>query len=173
LDGRFEKKLVEQCRRGDKSAYAGLVKGYTGRVFAICLGILGNAEDAEDVAQQALLKGLTDIEKLRDSEQFGAWIGQIAKNLCVDFIRRQKRKQKGLLHRALAQRQDSGEYRELEAALVKLPQEHRLVLMLYYFDGRSAKNIAEALAISQQLVCTRLSRARKQLRELLQREIDK
>jgi len=137
LNGRLEKKLVASCRNGDRSAYTGLVKAYSGRIFAICRGMLGDSHDAEDVAQQALLKGLANIKELRDDEQFGAWIGRIAKNLCIDFIRRQKFKRNAFVNRAEASRSSSKEYPELEDALAKLPQDSRLVLMLYYFDGRS------------------------------------
>ncbi|MHC4482754.1 MAG: RNA polymerase sigma factor [Planctomycetota bacterium] len=167
MNSHSEKKLIVCCRNGDKSAYAGLVRAYCGRVFAICLGMLGNTHDAEDIAQQALLKGFTDIGELRDSEQFGAWISRIAKNLCIDFIRRQKRRRNALLRRAATNVNSSNDCRGLEAALAKLPQEYRVGLMLYYFDGRSTKNIAETLAISEAAVHARLSRARKKLRELL------
>ena len=167
MDGRLEKKLVASCRKGDASAYTGLVNAYCGRVFAICLGMLGNSHDAEDIAQQALLKGFMDINQLRDSEQFGAWIGRIARNLCIDFIRRQKRKRTALFERTALPQSSSKEYPELEGALAKLPEEYRLALMLYYFDGRSTETIAETLAISQAAVHARLSRARKQLRKLL------
>jgi len=167
LNGYLEKKLVASCRNADKSAYAGLVRTCAGRVFAICLGMLGDSHDAEDIAQQALLKGFTDINELRDSEQFGPWIGRIAKNLCIDFIRRQKRKRNALLQRAKADRRNSKQYPELEGALAKLPEEHRLALMLYYFDGRSTENIAETFNISEAAVHARMSRARKQLRKLL------
>jgi len=170
LNGRLEKKMVASCRNGDKSAYTGLVKAYSGRVFGICLGMLGNSHDAEDVAQQALLKGFTDISQLRHGERFGAWIGRIAKNLCIDFIRRQKFKRNAFVDRAEAGRNSSKEYPELGGALAKLPQDSRLVLMLYYFDGRSTKNIAETFGTSEAAVQTRISRARKQLREILDTE---
>jgi len=62
----------------------------------------------------------------------------------------------------------SKEYPELQSALAKLSEEHRLALMLFYFDGRSTKNIAETLEISQGAVLARLSRARKRLRKLLE-----
>ena len=62
MDSDLEKKLVAFCRNGDKSAYSRLVDAYSGHVFAICLGVLGNGHDAEDVAQQALLKGFVDIK---------------------------------------------------------------------------------------------------------------
>jgi RNA polymerase sigma-70 factor (ECF subfamily) len=60
------------------------------------------------------------------------------------------------------------QYPELERALAKLPEESRLALMLYYFDGRSARSVAEAFEISEAAAQARLSRARRQLRRLLQ-----
>lgn len=170
MDGRTEEQLVASCRSGDVSAYAGLVRAYGRRVFAICLGMLGNSHDAEDIAQQVLLRGFNNIGELRDGERFGAWIGQIAKNLCINFMRSRKRSLRALSGEAPARAGGPREYPELEAALAKLPEEYRVVLMLYYFDGRSTKNIAEALVISQSAVHTRLSRARRELRNLLDAE---
>ena len=164
----LEKKLVVACREGDRSAYAKLAKHYSGRIFAICLGMLGHRENAEDIAQQALLKALTNIKQLRDDEQFGAWITRIAKNLCIDFTRKQKHKRFFLIKREVVSQNGSKEYPELQSALAKLSEEHRLALMLFYFDGRSTKNIAETLEISQGAVLARLSRARKRLRKLLE-----
>lgn len=166
-DGR-EKELAVRCRNGDTSAYAGLVRAYSGRIFAICLAMLGNHHDAEDIAQQTLLNGLRGIGRLRSDEQFGAWISRIARNLCVDFVRKRKHKPSVVVQQANSARPDSGGYPELEGALARLPRESRLTLMLYYFDGRDTKNIARALDISQGAVQTRLSRARKQLRKLLE-----
>lgn len=124
--------------------------------------MLGNIHDAEDIAQQALLKGLTDISELRDSERFGAWIGRITKNLCIDFLRRQKYQGNASVEQSSGFDARPQVHDEVRTALAKLPEEYRLVLMLYYFDGRSAKNIAEALVISEAAVHTRMSRARKQ-----------
>jgi RNA polymerase sigma factor (sigma-70 family) len=162
------KRLVESCRDGDKSAYAGLVKAYSGRVFAVCLGMLGNSHDAEDIAQQVLVKGFSEIRQLRDSEQFGVWIVRIARNLCIDFIRRARRERIAFAASAAATKSSSEGHPELETALAKLREEYRLPLVLYYFDGQSAKNVAETLEISEAAVQARLSRARKQLRELLE-----
>ena len=71
-----EKALVASCRNGDRGAYAELVKVHAGRVFAICFGMLGNRHDAEDMAQQTLLKGFMQIQGIRDSGHFGAWIAR-------------------------------------------------------------------------------------------------
>jgi RNA polymerase sigma-70 factor (ECF subfamily) len=172
LNSDLEKQLAASCRSGDKSAYAGLVKAYCWRVFAICLAMLGNSHDAEDVAQQALVKGWSEIRQLRDSECFGVWIVRIARNLCVDLIRRRSRERIAFAESAAERVSGSKEYPELWAALVKLREEYRVPLMLYYFDGRSAKKIGETLEISEAAVQARLSRARRRLRELLSVEGD-
>ncbi|MHC4499880.1 MAG: RNA polymerase sigma factor [Planctomycetota bacterium] len=170
MDSALERKLVLSCRTGDRSAYTDLVKAYSNRVFAICVGMLGNRHDAEDIAQQVFLNGFKDINQLLDGERFGAWIGRITKNLCIDFIRRQRYKRNNRPGQYSAIETGRAAYPELEGALARLVEEYRLVLMLYYFDGHSAKNIAEALDITEAAVHTRMSRARKELRKLLESE---
>jgi RNA polymerase sigma-70 factor (ECF subfamily) len=170
LDSALERKLVASCRNGDKSAYARLVKAYSARVFALSLGILGNSHDAEDTAQQALLKAFTDIDQLRDGERFGSWLCKITRNLCIDLVRKRRRSSEMPLRRAPTEKGRADGLAELKTALAKLPEEQRLALVLYYFDGRTAGNIAETLDISEMAVHTRLSRARKKLRALLEAE---
>lgn len=172
LNGDLEDKLVASCRNGDASAYSSLAREYSGRIFSICYGMLGNTHDAEDIAQQTLLRGFAKIRQIRTNENYGVWICRIAKNLCIDFIRRQKRRQGSLAERATASQSSPKEYPELMTALEKLSEEHRLALMLYYFDGRSARAVAEAFEISEGAAQARLSRARKQLRMLLQAKGD-
>lgn len=164
--------LVAACRSGDRSAYAVLAKSYSARIFAICYGVLGNTHDAEDIAQQTLLRGFANIRQIRRNEKFGAWISRIAKNLCVDFLRRQQRRQSLHSREFAGARDSSHEHPELTEALAELSQEDKLALMLYYFDGRSAKAVAEAFEISEGAALARLSRARKQLRKLLQAKGD-
>jgi RNA polymerase sigma-70 factor (ECF subfamily) len=170
LNGDSEKELIARCRGGDRSAYVPLVRAHSRRVFAICLGRLGNVHDAEDMAQQTFLKGFANIGQIRHDERFGSWIGRIAKNLCIDFIRQQKLRHSSLLEVPESNQNNAKEYPALERALAKLPEDSRLVLMLFYFDGQSTRSIAEVLSISEAAAQTRLSRARQQLRKLLEAE---
>jgi RNA polymerase sigma-70 factor (ECF subfamily) len=172
LNGDLEKELVAACRRGDISAYARLVKVYSGRIFSICMGMLANSHDAEDVAQQALLKGFASIEQLRSDMHFGAWLIRIAKNLCIDFIRKRRPRRNALVEQLETRQSGTKGYSKLRAALAELPQNHRLTLVLFYFDGRSTKSIAETLGISTGAVQARLCRARKKLRKLLEAQGD-
>jgi RNA polymerase sigma factor (sigma-70 family) len=162
--------LIAGCRQNEREAHAGLVKKYTRRIFAICYGILGNIDDAEDAVQETFLKAFQKIGDLRTDDQFFPWIARIARNLCLDFLRRRKNREVALSDvpdQAEQSHQDNTDYQDFQDTIRRLPDQFRLPLVLYYFDGRSTKNIAEALEISEAAVHTRLSRARKELRRLL------
>ena len=100
-------------------------------------------------------------------EQVGPWIIRVARNLCIDRLRRSKRRGPPAEPPLAPSRQDLNAQLELEQAIRRLPAELRMPLLMYYFDGRSAKGIAESLKISPSGVCQRLRTARRQLHELL------
>jgi RNA polymerase sigma-70 factor (ECF subfamily) len=167
LDDRSDENVVHACRQGDKAAYAVLVKRHYRHVFSMCLGVLGNVHDAEDIAQDAMLKGLVKIKKLSKDEQFEAWILQIAKNLCIDFLRRRRHVKPLAREQPMQAGQKSQENHELEQAVRRLPQEFRLPLVMYYFDQQNAKIIAKKLNISHSGACQRIRAARKELHKFL------
>ncbi len=167
MDDRLDEKVVRACIEGDKAAYAVLVNRHYRHVFALCLGVLGNVHDAEDIAQDAMLKGLEKIKKLGRGEQFEAWILQIAKNLCIDFLRRRKRVKPLVSEQTMQAGQKSQENHELEQAIKRLPQELRMPLVMYYFGKKNAKIIAEKLNISHSGACQRIRAARKELHKFL------
>lgn len=168
LESEFEEQLVRSCRGGDGSACSVLLKAYAARVFAVCLGVLGHRQDAEDVAQQVLIKVLTSMRQLRDDSRFGPWVFRIAKNMCADLHRRRTSEKSALDQAASVTRERPKEYPQLHEALTRLPEKDRTALMLYYFDGRSARNLARILATSEAAAQARISRARKKLRHLMQ-----
>jgi RNA polymerase sigma-70 factor (ECF subfamily) len=167
IDQKSEEELVEASRSGDRDAYAALVRRHARRIYAICLGILGSKSDSEDVFQETFVKGLTRLDTLRDSSQFPAWISQIARNLCRDHYR------KAIRRRELLEASDVGRdpvperFDDLHEALERLPEKHRLPLMLFYFDGKSSETLARELNMSRAGASTRLFRARNELRKLL------
>jgi len=172
LDRCNSKKLVFSKGNIDRFAYTELVRNYSARIFAICFSMLSNKDDAEDITQQAFLKGFTDIKQLRDLDKFGAWITQIAKHMCLDLLRKRKLNKIALKQIATdyvkdESTYDQDKYTRLQSALMQLTEEYRLPLLLYYFDGQSTKSIAESLEITTATAQTRLSRARRKLRQLL------
>ena len=167
MNDRAEENLVRACQQGDKAAYAGLVSRYHRRVFALCLGMVANAHDAEDVAQETMLKGLQNLRGLARPERFEPWILRIARNLCLDLLRRQKRARSLPVESPPPAEAATHENHDLERAIARLPQELRLPLVLFYFEHRDAGSIAGTLGISQSLVYERLRAARESLHELL------
>lgn len=167
MEEKDERRLVEAGKEGDRAAYARLVERYSKRIFALCLGMCGRVHDAEDMAQETFIRGFMEMKRLRDTGRFGSWIASIARNLCIDFIRRRRRIPDGNVSERMDRGVAPSEYIDLHEAIVKLPEKYRLPLLLYYFDGRSTESVARTLDISPAGVHTRLSRARRELRELL------
>lgn len=172
MDERSDKNLVDACRAGDRKAYAALVKKYYRHVFLVCIGMVANVHDAEDIAQDAMLKGFIKINKLRDGSQFGLWITKIAKNMCINLVLRKRHSRKAVEEKAKQPNEPKTQNDRLHQATEKLPRELRLPLLMYYFDGRSVKTVAEKLNISTANVYLRLRTATKQLHEMLIKQAD-
>jgi len=167
LNDRADENVIRACRQGDQAAYAELVQRHYRHVFALCLGLLASVHDAEDIAQETMLKGLANLRNLAQPEQFEPWILRIARNLCVDLLRRRKRAKTIAADPETAPTQGANENHDLEHALRRLPQELRLPLTMYYFEHRDAKSIAGKLGVSPSLAYQRIREARRQLHELL------
>lgn len=162
-----DEKLIHKCKSGQEDAYATLIKRHYRHVFAFCLATLRNVHDAEDIAQDTMLKGYLKIKSLHNEAGFGYWIMQIAKNLCIDLLRRQKHVKAILADRAPQKHERSDQYYHLQKAIRQLPMELRVPLIMHYFDDSNAKEIAKKLNISHSGACRRIRQARKQLHKFL------
>ena len=167
-----DENLVFSSRSGDKEAYARLAKRHYKRVFVVCLGLLGRIHDAEDMAQEAMLKGLMNIKDLREPSQFGSWIVRIAKNDCISLIRRRDYSKKLITFETVPADDELVPYQNLQQAIDKLPPEIRLPVVMYYFDSASVKDIARELNLSCSRVYQRLKTATEQLHRLLKKQGD-
>jgi RNA polymerase sigma-70 factor (ECF subfamily) len=168
LDERNDKYLVTAACRADRAAYAGLVRRHYDHVFLVCLGVLGNVHDAEDAAQEAMIKGFERIGQLREGAQFGGWIVAIARNLSINLLR--KRRAAGKMAEAgelAGPGRTESPYEDLRQAVARLPWDLRLPLVMYYFDGQNVKAVAEKLDISTSGVYLKLRTAIKELHDLL------
>jgi len=129
--------------------------------------MLANVHDAEDVAQETMLKGLLSLRKLAKPQQFASWILRIARNLCIDLLRRRKRIKVLPVEREPISPSKVQDNHDFEAAIRRLPQELRLPLVLFYFEHKDAGSIARKLNISPSLAYERIRTARRDLHELL------
>ena len=139
--GMSDLELVEISKAGDQPAYAELVKRHFRKVFAICMSMLSHIEDAVDATQETFLKGYTKLESLQDSTKFSHWISRVAKNNCFDLLRkRSKQKSEPILDTHAITKTDAGRT-DMLLALNKLPDTHRVPLVLYYFNGKDSRSV--------------------------------
>ncbi len=167
MDRRSDRDLVGAVSQGDRSAYAVLVKRHYGKVFLVCLGVLGHVHDAEDVAQDVMFAGFEKIRQLRDGAQFGPWMARIARNMSINFVRKKAAAERALDHEPPGSTTQRGLDDGLRRAVARLPMELRLPLVMYYFDGRDVKSVADTLAISTSGVYAKLRTAIRELHEIL------
>lgn len=149
--------------------------------FRVALGVLRNRAEAEDVAQDALVRAYHNFHRLRDRKKFRAWLVRTAWRLALDRIRARGRRQRYedaaaslavKIEAAAATAEEIAASREFEnkvsAALDALPEKLRLVMLLAAIEGYDAREVAALLEIPEGTVKSRLFLARKQMAERLQ-----
>src|ERR1044071_2070817 len=172
----FEQRAIDAVKRGDASAYDYLVSKYMKRVVSIAWGIVRNAHDAEDLAQEAFVKAYQTIGRFKTGQPFGPWIYRIVTNLALDVVKHRKRFRHEELRdvEPAARRDDadlaarSGELAErIDAAIQSLPEMQRIAARLYLVEEFSHTEIAEMTNLSEGTVRSHLSLARGKLKERL------
>lgn len=171
--------LVRQARAGRKAAYAELVRRWAARISALCHAKVGRADAADDLTQEALLRGFRGLESLADPDRFGPWLCGIAVRTCLDWLKSKERSvlpfsalgpessPDALPERVAPNGPDADEVRLLLAEVEALPEEYRQVVMLYYYEDTTYLDVARLLGVSSATVNARLTKARALLRERL------
>ncbi len=185
-----EQDLIARVQRGQNELFYELVRPYERRVYAAAFAILRNETDAEDVAQEAVLKAFVNIRQFRAEARFSTWLIQITVNEALMRRRRERtvvmegidghRSGRGEEESDYAPR-DFADWREIPSealerkevrhklaeALASLDRKYREVFVLRDMEQLNIQETAEALGISVASVKTRLLRARLMLRDLL------
>ena len=172
----FEQRAIDAVKRGDASAYDYLVSKYMKRVVSIAWGIVRNAHDAEDLAQEAFVKAYQTIGRFKSGQPFGPWIFRIVTNLSLDVVKHRKRfRHEELRDVEPAARRDaadlparSGELAvRIDEAIESLPEMQRIVARLYLVEEFGHAEIAAMTGLSEGTVRSHLSLARGKLKERL------
>jgi len=168
--------LVGRARDGDRDAFEQLVRRHLSAAIAVALAILNDSDDARDVAQDALVTSLTQLDDLTRGEAFRGWLLRIVRNRALDRRRSATRFPKVDAAAAdLVEARDGpdgeaarGELRErLHAAMATLPEVEREVLLLHDLEGWKHREIGEKLGMLEGTVRHTLFRARKRMRAQL------
>ena len=146
-----------------------LAENYRDRLFAAAFQVCGNAADAEDAAQEALLRYHTSEKQFESEQHIRAWLLRVAincaKNISRSFFRRNTVPLEAYMETLEF---DSGESREIFREVMALPEKYRLVIHLYYYEDYSVAEIGEILGLTESNVKVRLSRGRQLLKKALQ-----
>lgn len=180
-----DQRLIAECLQGHTAAFGGLVRRYQERLFHSVYRLLENAEDAQDVVQEAFLSAYQSLGTFKGDSLFFTWLYRIAVNTAISL----KRKRRAMVSmetggngeptrepidrsvdtqpgHALEQAEQG---RRVHQALNRLSTEHRAVLIMKDMEGHKYETMAEILQVPIGTIRSRLHRARLELRELLEK----
>jgi len=169
-----DERLMARVGQGDAAACAALVHRHLGRMVAFAARVLGDAAEAEDVAQDVFERVWTTAPRWEPRAKLSTWLHRVAMNLCLDRIARRREQaldevpepldpKPSLLSAAVAS--DLG--RHVQAALLALPERQRLAITLCHHQGFSGREAAEILGVGERALESLLSRGRRAMRERL------
>lgn len=177
-----EEKLISRAAKGDASAFNELLGAQENRMYAVCLRMCGNHEDAQDCLQEAMLRVYRAISSFKGQSSFSTWVYRVTMNTCLDELRRKKNKQTASLdslmdagwsptdefdtperHTLASERQ-----REIRQVIGELPEDMRAAIVLRDIQGFSYEEISQMLDINVGTIKSRISRGREKLREKFQ-----
>jgi RNA polymerase sigma-70 factor (ECF subfamily) len=172
----IEARAIAAVKAGDAASYDYLVSKYMKRVVSIAWGVVRNAADAEDLAQEAFVKAFENIGRFKAGEPFGPWIYRIVTNLGLDVMKHRKRfRHEEITDAAPAERRDRADLpaianelaERIDRGIESLPEMQRLVARLYLVEELGHSEIAAITGLSEGTVRSHLSLARGKLKEKL------
>jgi RNA polymerase sigma-70 factor, ECF subfamily len=173
--------LIARFKGGDLSGFEELVRKYQDRVYNLCRYMIQDTHDAQDAAQDTFLKAYQNLKAFKPDASLYTWLYRIAVNTSLDYKKKSRPEQAedesvidGLASTDASpeQRYQSKEIgQSIQLALQKLPEQLRAAIVLKEIEGLSYEEIADVLHKSIGTVKSRISRAREELRRLLQKKV--
>jgi RNA polymerase sigma-70 factor (ECF subfamily) len=187
----LEKLLIKKSQSGDVESFELLISSYDKRAYNIAYRVMGNEEDAKDMAQEAMLRVFRSLKDFKGQSSFSTWLYRIVTNVCLDELRRRKNDKyvsldstiqtdSGEMHMELCSDRETPEsvYEQVEQreviknAIRELNEEYRSVIVLRDIQGFSYEEISNILDCSLGTVKSRINRARTMLRDKLKTSME-
>lgn len=181
-----ERNLLEKAKNGDVLAFEKLITEYQKKVFNIAFRMVGNYDDASELTQEVFIRVFKSLKNFKEQSLFSTWIYKITTNVCLDEIRKRKKRKAVYLDEEIKldenevkrQIEDDKPTPEMIAekneiskavndAIESLSEEHRTVIVLRDLQGFSYEEIAKITSCPEGTVKSRINRARQALKEIL------
>lgn len=168
----IHQEIIDECRQGNQKAQFRLYKLYYKGMYSVCLRILNDEMEAEDVMQEAFLSAFKKIDTYKGEVSFGAWLKKIVVNRSLDHLKKRKVKFEEINERTTQIEDYQMETKEvnqtmIKTAIQKLPDGYRVILSLYLIEGYDHEEISQILGISNSNSRIQFLRAKNKLREIL------
>jgi RNA polymerase sigma-70 factor (ECF subfamily) len=178
--------LVEALKAGDEAAFRELVETRQGLVYNTVLGLVQNAEDAEDVSQEVFIKVFESVRQFKGESAFTTWLYRVAVTTALEFLRKKKRKKRFAFLTSLfgddqnplhdppdfvhpgVQLDNREKAKTLFQAIQKLPENQRIAFTLHKVEGLSYQEVSDVMATTVAAVESLIHRARQNLKKTLQ-----
>lgn len=170
----MDRDLVEAARRGDREAYADLIRPRADRLFAVAQRILRDVDRTEDAVQEALVIAWHDLPGLRDPDRFDAWLRRLLVRSCLAEAARERRIGANLRMLPMDVAAPTDDYLsvadrdQLDRGFRRLPPQQRALLVLRHFEGLEPAEIADVIGIPAGTVRSRLHHAHRAMRAALE-----
>lgn len=175
---------IQQTLNGNVNDYAFLVEKYKHMVFTLTIRIVKNREEAEEVSQDVFVKAYKNLKNFKGDSKFSTWIYKIAYYASLDVLKRNRRqispenidtfkvRDLGNTDDSLTLLHDRERKQIINDALLKLHEDERIIITLYYFEELPIKEISKVVDLSEDNIKIKLFRSRKKLAELLKNVIE-
>jgi len=182
-----ESELIQGLKKGEEPAFRFLVENYQDRVYNTAIGIVQNAEDAEDVAQEVFIQVFRSIHSFKEESKLSTWLYRITTTRSLDLLRsRKSKKRSGMIQRlfgdnneltteipdfhhpgiALDQKESAA---SLFKAIKQLPENQRLAFTLHKVEHLSYQEVSEVMQTSVPAIESLMHRAKQNLRKILEK----
>lgn len=183
---REESKLISASKQGDKGAFSQLIKKHINKLYNLCYRLTGDENEAKDLSQEVFLQAFKAIKEFREEASFSTWLYRISRNIWInkykrsqkvkfvsldkpikvgeDELARQIPDPKATVDQDLAKEEME---KAIQKAIATLKPEHRITIILRYMENKSYEEIAEICKCSLGTVGSRLTRAMKEMKNLL------
>ena len=180
----IDQHYIDLVIEGDNNAFSVLVERYKDLVFTLCLRMLKNREEAEEVSQDTFIKVYRSINRFKGNSKFSTWIYKVCYNACLDRLKKNKKHFNDVPINQFTQHEiktidnaldnlEQEEYnKSIQDCIALLPKDDAFLLTLYYFEELSLEEISKTVGLTANNVKVKIYRSRKKLAHILRERLE-